>query len=433
MSISATERTHDPLDLSAGRLWSGHCEDREQLLARLRRERPVSWQRPIRSPMMDLMRQESPPGYWAVTRLEDIVTVSRNATVFSSATGGVTFEDMPNEVLEAASSILSMDQPRHGMVRRVVSSVFTPRRIASISDQIHRQARQIVDDIAQRHEPVEFVEEVSARLPMWTVSEMIGIPESQRQEVTDAATPLTAWDDESTAATDALTTMFNGITVLHARCQELIERRRDEPRDDLISALIQAEVEGDRLTDEEIRAFFVLLCVAGNDTTKQTTTHTVLALTRHPEQRAYLMEDFDNRIDIAIEEFIRWATPVMTFRRTALQPFELSGSRIEPGDKVVLFYNSGNRDDRWFENPQQFDIARKPNQHIGFGGRGPHYCLGSHVAKLQLKAIIGELYRRLPDIEAVGEPDYLTSNFINGIKHQQVRFTPERSTSSSKN
>jgi cytochrome P450 len=375
--------------------------------------------------MMDLMGQTDPPGYWAITRLEDIVTVSRNADVFSSASGGVTFEDMPPEVLEAASSILSMDEPRHGKVRRIVSSVFTPRRLAAIRDQIYNQARLIVDDIATHTEPVEFVEAVSARLPMWTISEMIGIPQEQHEEVANAAVPMMAWDDEDVTAADPLTTMFTGITTLHARCQELIEARRDEPRDDLISALVQAEVDGHRLTDEEIRSFYVLLCVAGNDTTKQTTTHAMRALTQHPDQRAYLLGDFDARIDLAIEEFIRWATPVMTFRRTALTPFELSGTQIQPGDKVVMFYNSGNRDEQFFDEPYKLDLARKPNQHIGFGGRGPHYCLGSHVAKLQLKAIFSELLHRLPDIETVGEPDYVKSNFINGIKRQYVRFTPE--------
>ncbi|KAA0120526.1 cytochrome P450 [Mycolicibacterium sp. P9-22] len=424
MTAATTKRSHDPVDLSAAQLWAGPSDEREQIFAELRRDRPVSWQRPIRSPMMDLLGQESPPGYWAVTRLEDIVTVSRRAEVFSSATGGVTFEDMPNEVLEAASSILSMDEPRHGKVRRVVSSVFTPRRTNLIRDQIFNQARQIVDGIAHRSDEVEFVEAVSAQLPMWTVSEMIGIPEEQRLEVTEAAAHMAAWDDDSAPA-DPLTTMFTGITTLHGRCQELIDARRESPRDDLISALVQAEVDGLRLTDDEIRSFFVLLCVAGNDTTKQTTTHALLALAQHPEQRSYLLEDFDGRIDYAIEEFIRWASPVMTFRRTALEPFELSGASIEAGDKVVLFYNSGNRDGQWFDDPYRFDLSRKPNQHIGFGGRGPHYCLGSHVAKLQLKAIFSELFRRLPDIETVGEPTYLTSNFINGIKQQHVRFTPE--------
>jgi cytochrome P450 len=425
MTSIATEREHDAIDLSRTDLWSGPSAERDELFAELRRDRPVSWQRPIRSPMMDAMGQADPPGYWAITRAQDIVSVSRNAEVFSSASGGVTLEEMPPEVLELASSILSMDEPRHGMVRRVVSSVFTPRRIGLIRDQIYNQARQIVDGIADSPDEVEFVGAVSSRLPMWTVSEMIGIPEEQREEVTAAAGTLTAWDDESTSATDALTTMFTGITTLHGRCQELIDTRRSTPKDDLISALVQAEVDGVSLTDEEIRSFFVLLCVAGNDTTKQTTTHTIRSLTTNPEQRAYLTADLDGRLDVAVEEFIRHATPVMTFRRTALTPFRLSGAKIEAGDKVVLFYNSGNRDEQLFEDAYRFDLSRKPNQHVGFGGRGPHYCLGSHVAKLQLRAMFTELLQRLPDIEAVGEPDYLSSTFINGIKSQNVRFTPE--------
>ena len=375
--------------------------------------------------MMELMGQEGPPGYWAVTRLDDVVTVSRAADVFSSRAGGVMMEEMPDEVLEGSASILSMDEPRHGKVRRVVASVFTPRRIGQIRDQIYNQARQIVDDIADSKDEVEFVHAVSARLPMWTISEMVGIPEEQREEVTEAAVPMTAWDDESTSGTDALTTMLTGMTTLHARCQELIEARRSVPADDLMTALVQAEVDGVRLTDDEIRSFFVLVCVAGNDTTKQTTTHTIRSLTSNPDQRAYLMEDLDGRIDVAVEEFVRHATPVMTFKRTATAQFELNGQIIEPGEKVVMFYNSANRDEKHFADPHKFDLTRKPNPHVGFGGRGPHYCLGSHVAKLQLRAIITELLTRLPDIQAVGEPSYLTSTFINGIKSQHVRFTPE--------
>jgi len=419
-------REHDKVDLSADRLWAGAADERDALLARLRRERPVSWQRPIRSPLMNLLGQEDPPGYWAVVRHDDIVTVSRHAEVFSSAGGGVTLEEQPPEVLEAASSILTMDAPRHGKIRRIVSSVFTPRRLGVIADQIANQARLIVDDIAQRDDDVEFVRHVGARLPMWTVSEMVGIPEEARQEVTAHANAVIGWDDdENNAGAEPLTAMFTGIMNLHNRCQEIIDARRQKPEDDLISALIQAEVDGHRLIDDEIKAFFTLLCIAGNDTTKQTTTHTVRALSAHPDQRAYLLEDFDSRIDTAIEEFLRWASPVMTFRRTALRPFELSGVTIEPGDKVVMFYNSANRDEAVFTDPRRFDLTRAPNPHLAFGGGGPHFCLGSHVAKLQLKAVVGELYRRLPDVETVGEPEYLTSTFINGIKRQYIRFTPE--------
>ncbi|TAM65651.1 cytochrome P450 [Mycobacterium sp.] len=426
MTGTFVRRAHDDIDLSADHLWNGPSDERNALLAQLRRERPVSWQRPIRSPLMNLLGQEEPPGYWAVVRHEDIVTVSRHADVFSSAAGGVTFEELPPEVLEASSSILTMDAPRHGKIRRIVSSVFTPRRLRLIGNQIANQARLIVDDIVACRDNVEFVGHVAARLPVWTVSEMVGIPEGAREGVTAHANAVIGWDDEeNTAGAEPLTAMFTGIMTLHHSCQEIIDARRQKPEDDLITALIQAEVDGHRLTDAEIKAFFTLLCIAGNDTTKQTTTHTIRALSTHPDQRAYLLEDFDSRIDTAIEEFLRWASPVMTFRRTALRRFELSGVSIEPGDKVVMFYNSANRDSSVFADPGRFDLTRKPNPHLAFGGGGPHFCLGSHVAKLQLKAIVGELYRRLPDIETVGAPEYLTSTFINGIKRQHVRFTPE--------
>lgn len=422
--MTATARDYDPVDLSSEAFWELPSDERDARFAELRRARPVSWQRPIASPLMG--DDEPGSGYWAVVRNEDIVTVSRNTAVFSSATGGVTFEDMPDEVLEMASSILSMDPPRHTLVRKIISSTFTPKRVALIQDQIAAQAGRIVDGIASDGS-AEFVSSVSSRLPMWTVSEMIGIPEERREEVTAAAKLMISWDDDTeTGGMDAPTAMLNGIATLHGACQDVIDLRRDAPQNDLITALVSAEVDGQKLSDDEIRSFFVLLCVAGTDTTKQTTTHTLRALTEHPRQREYLMEDFNGRIDRAIEEFVRWATPVMTFRRTALEPFDLGGQRIEAGDKVVMFYSSGNRDPEVFERPHEFDITRDNRGHVGFGGRGPHYCLGNHVAKAQLRAIFGELLRRLPDIKADGEPKLLASTFINGITKQHCTYTPER-------
>lgn len=421
--MTTTAREFDTIDISDLGFWARPPEERDQSFARLRSERPVSWQRPVPSPLMGDVNEDE-AGYWAVVRNEDIVTVSRRADVFSSATGGVTFEDMPSEVLEMASSILTMDAPRHGKVRRLISSTFTPKRIALIEDQIASQARQIVDAIAPLGE-VEFVSSVSSRLPMWTISEMIGIPEANREEVTAAANLLVSWDDEqATGGLDAATAMLNGIVTLHGVCQDVIDARRDKPADDLLTGLVQAEVDGVQLTDDEIRSFFVLLCVAGNDTTKQTTTHTLRALTEHPDQRRYLMEDLESRIGPAVEEFVRWATPVMTFRRTALAPFELGGENIDAGDKVVMFYSSGNRDEAAFDHPERFDLARDNRNHVAFGGRGPHYCLGNHLAKIQLKALFSELLTRLPDVRADGEPEYLTSTFINGIKTQRCVFTP---------
>jgi cytochrome P450 len=424
MTSIAAQREHDVIDLSADSLWAGPPDERDRLFAELRRERPVSWQRPFNTSMMKMLGQEPPPGYWAVVRREDLVTVSRNADVFSNASG-VIFEDLPEEVRKT-SFILAMDEPRHGKYRRLVSSVFTPKRLALISDQIDNQARRIVDGIAQRSDDVEFVSHVSARLPLWTVCEMVGVPEEWHEEIRVAATGLVGWnDDEIVGDSDPATLMISSVATLHGRCREITEARRRKPEDDLMTALVQAEVDGERLTDEDIAHFFTLLCVAGSDAPMHAITHTIRALTAHPDQRAYLLEDWDGRIDTAIEEFLRWSTPAMTFRRTALQRFELSGVTIEPGDRVVMFLNSGNRDEQAFADPQRFDITRKPNPHIAFGGGGPHYCLGSHVAKMQIKAIMGELYRRLPDIHTVGEPEYLAGTFIYGIKRQNVRFTPE--------
>lgn len=421
-TTAALQRPHHDIDISADSFWRRTPEEREETFARLRAEAPVSWQRPVYSPVME--SDDGSPGYWAVVRAEDITTVSRRADVFSSAAGGVTFEEMPEEVLEMSTSILTMDDPRHQKVRKLVSSVFTPKRVKLIEEQIARQAHEIVAAIRDRGE-VEFVSAVSARLPMWTISEMIGIPDDRREEVTGAAEAMIGWgDDEGTAGTDSATVMLNGIVTLHGACQDVIDARREKPENDLISALVAAEVDGQQLTDDEIRSFFVLLCVAGNDTTKQTTTHTLRALTEHPEQRDWLLEDFDNRIGGAVEEFIRWASPVMTFRRTALERIELNGVVVEPGDKVAMIYSSGNRDEAVHERPREFDLARKPNPHVAFGGGGPHFCLGSHLAKTQLRWIVRELYTQLPDIRSEGEPDRLVSTFINGIRRQRCVFTP---------
>jgi cytochrome P450 len=426
MSQLTIERRHDDINLSADELWTGSPELREQQFAILRRERSVSWQTPMMTPTMKLMGLKPPPGYWAIVAHRDVSTVSRTTDVFASSVGGVMFEDLPPVMLDQAF-LLSMDEPKHGKYRRTVSSVFTPKRLKTIQEQISNQARIVVDDIATCTGEIEFVSSVSERLPMWTISEMLGIPEEMREEIRYAANTIISWNDpDFLQGRDPITLMMTAIGTLQQRCFELIEARHRKPEDDLMSALIAAEVDGHRLDDNDIYNFFALLCAAGNDTTKQTTTHTVRALSQNPDQRDYLLADIDGRIDTAIEEFLRWASPVMNFRRTALREFEIGGVTIQPGEQAVMFYTSANRDESVFDAPNQFNITRKPNPHLAFGGGGPHYCLGAHVAKMQLKAVITELYRRLPDLTVVDEPEYLESNFINGIKRLHVRFTPER-------
>jgi cytochrome P450 len=415
-------RTHDPLDVSTHAFWAQHPDARDPVFAELRRDRPLSWHRPAET---DLLPDPDDPGFWALVTHADITAVSRDAATFGSGQvyGGVMLEDVPEDIAEAAHSILAMDAPRHTTLRKVISSVFTPRRVARIEDQIRAQARAIVADVAEAGE-IEFVERVSARLPMWTVSEMIGIAEPDRERVARAANALVGWNDpEFVGEGDPMTVLLDGLMTLHTAAFELVEARRSAPAEDLVTALVQAEVDGARLTDEEIAAFFVLLCVAGNDTTRQTTTHALLALHRHPEQLAALREDFDGRIAPAVEEFVRWASPVLTFRRTARRDTEIRGQRIAEGEKVVLFYQSGNRDGSVFPDAHRFDTARHPNPHVGFGGGGPHFCLGAHVARMQLRAIFDELLHHT-DVVDVGEPEHLAGNFINGIKRLPVRLVP---------
>ncbi|HVE25423.1 MAG TPA: cytochrome P450, partial [Sporichthya sp.] len=346
MTMPTTRTDYDPLDVSTLAFWAQSSDDREKTFAELRRSRPVSWQAPVQSM---LMPDPDDPGFWALTRHADIKRVSRDHEVFSSSAeeyGGVMLDLMPPDVLEATSSILMMDNPRHGLIRRLISSAFTPRRIGLIEDQIARQARQIVDDLVAGPADTDFVTAVAARLPMWTVSEMVGIDEDLRGEVTQAANDLVSWNDAEQIDVDGdnLMVMLNAMGTLHNAAFDLCEKRRAHPEDDLISALVAAEVEGRRLTDEDIAAFFCLICVAGNDTTRQTTSIAMKALCDFPEQREILLHDFDGNIGTAVDEFVRWASPVMTFRRTARVDVEVGGQPILAGDKLLLIYPSGNRD-----------------------------------------------------------------------------------------
>ncbi|MGQ0575546.1 MAG: cytochrome P450 [Pseudonocardia sp.] len=417
-----TTRPFDELDVSSLAFWAKPPADRDPVFAQLRRERPLSWHRPAET---ELLPDPDAPGFWALVRHADIVAVSRDARTFASGQefGGVMLEDVPEDILEAAHSILALDAPRHAKVRKVISSVFTPRRVATIEAQIRRQARAIVDDVAPLGE-IDFVEHVSARLPMWTISDMIGIAEPDRDRVAAAANAMVGWNDpEFIGDGDPVGVLMDSLMTLHTAAFELVEQRRSTPADDLMTALVQAEVDGVRLTDEEIGAFFVLLCVAGNDTTRQTTSHAIRALHDFPDQRALLVADFETHAAGAVEEFVRWASPVLTFRRTAREDTEVGGRPIAAGERVVLFYRSGNQDESVFADPLRFDVTRDPNPHVGYGGGGPHFCLGAHLARTQLRALFRELLTRLRDVE-VGEPEYLAGNFINGIKRLPVRFSP---------
>ncbi|CKI18638.1 cytochrome P450 [Mycolicibacterium smegmatis] len=419
MTVLPITRPYDAVDLSSRAFWATTAADREVAFAQLRAERPVSWHPPVEDA---LMHDPDDKGFWAVTRHADIVAISRDSETFLSGQG-VLFENVPQELLEASQSFLAMDAPRHTLIRKLVHSAFTPRQVARIEDSIKANAAAIVAELKAAGSGVDFVDHCAKELPIRTLSDMVGIPEGEREKVAHAADALVSWADPIyLAGRHPLEVVLENQMYLHQVANTLAAERRENPGNDLISALVHAEVDGDRLTDAEVAAFFVLLAVAGNDTTRQTTSHALKALTDFEDQRAWLMEDFDDRIGVAVEEMVRWASPVMTFRRTAAVDVELGGRQIAAGEKVVMFYASGNWDTTVFDRPDVLDLGRKPNPHLGFGGGGRHFCLGAHVARTQLRAIFGELLHQLPDIRA-SEPEYLQGNFVHAIRAMPCTFS----------
>lgn len=417
MAVSGSQQTPE-VDLGSLDFWARPAEERDRYFELLRRSAPISRHEPPEDILG--LPDQGRMDYWAIVRYEDIRRISRDPASFRSG-DGVQFTDAPPEMLEASQSFLAMDAPRHSKLRGLVSSAFTPRQVARIESGIRVNARLIVEQAAPTGGG-DFVELIAKRLPLQTISDMLGVPESDRERVVEAAdTLVSAADPEVFGDRAPIEVLGGALWTLTEFATELAMHREAHPGDDLMTALVQAEVDGERLTHPEIAAFLVLLSVAGNDTTRHTTSHAMRALTVHPEQRRLLMEDLDARLDDAVEEFVRWASPVMTFRRTTTREVELHGQRLPPGERVVLFYHSGNRDESVFERPWEFDITRSPNRHLGFGGGGPHYCMGASLARTQLRSIFGEMLRVMPDIEA-GEPELLRSAFIHGVKRMPCTF-----------
>ncbi len=383
-----------------------------EMFAVLRREAPVFWHR----------EPKGGPGFWAITKHADVVHVSKQPKIFSSWRGGTNIFDLPQPELDQTRLMLvNMDPPQHTKYRRLVSQGFTPRQVARLEAHIRELASQIIDRVAPKGE-CDFVTEVAAELPLLVIAELMGVPVEDRRLIFDLSNRLIGFDDP-----EFQTSMEDGkqaAAEMWAYAQELAERRRREPQDDLVSQLLNAEVDGERLTEMEFNFFFLLLAVAGNETTRNLISGGMLALFEHPDQKEKLLAH-PELLPTAVEEMLRWISPVICFRRTATQDTELRGQKIREGDKVVMFYISANRDEEVFERADQFDITRSPNEHLAFG-IGEHYCLGSNLARLEIRIMFEEILRRLPDIELAGQPRRLRSNFISGIKSMPVRFTPER-------
>ena len=381
----------------------------------LRREDPVHWH-----PMPDDV-----PGHWAITKHADIVEISRNPEIFSSEHSVGMEAPRADPELGGARMIVTSDPPVHVQLRSAVNRGFTPRQVAKLEPQI----REIVDGILDEAAPMgecDFVTQVAARLPLAVVQALLGVPEADWRLMYDLTNRQLGSNDPEyqTVPGDRFETARQARMELRAYFEEFLRERRKHPEDDLMSIMTLATLDGEPLTDNDILAFCNTVLIAGNETTRTATSGGLLTLIEHPEQRERLIAD-PSLIPGAIEEMLRWWTPVRFFARVAQTDTEVRGKTIRAGDRVVMWYASANRDEDVFEEPYRFNIDRSPNEHLAFG-IGEHYCLGASLARLELRVMFEQLLQRMPDIELVGPVDRLNSNFIAGIKHMPVRYTPSR-------
>ena len=421
MTASFDQRTLMDLD----GFWSDPREVREGVFAQLRASDELLFSEEVGLEIDGEFVIPPGRGYYSLVRHADVVEASKQPALFCSGEGS-NIPDLPIEMREFFGSMISMDDPRHARLRRIVSKGFTPRMVEKLNDAVEVKAEAVIDSVASKGS-VDFVTEVAAKLPLALICDLMGIPESEYDMVFDMTNIILSNGDTEFIPEGAnpIEAYLSAGGTLAQLMHTMAQNRRDNPTDDLTSALVNAEVDGEKLTDDELASFFVLLCAAGNETTRNATSHGLLLLTENPDQRALLMEDFDGRIANTVEEIVRLSSPVIHFRRTVTQDgVQLGNHTFSEGDKVVLWYASANRDDRTFDRPHEMDITRDASDHVGFGGPGPHFCLGAHFARRQLATIFRGLLYRLPDIEVAGEPDYLCSNFINGIKHMTAEFTP---------
>jgi cytochrome P450 len=414
--------TVDEIDLSNIELWERPLPEREGAFATLRAEKPLGFFAEPEVPA----NIERGPGYWAVTRHADILEVSRQADLYCSGKGATSIADLPEFMNDFFGSMINMDDPRHARLRKIVSAAFTPKMLKRVEDDVQRAAASIVDELL-RTGGGDFVTEVAARLPLRVICDMMGIPRSDEDLIfTRSNVILGAADPEYVEQGDAdrvIGALLQAGGDLHTLVSELGRFRRSNPTDDLTSALVNATVDGESLTDQELGSFFILLVVAGNETTRNAIAHGLHLLTENPDQKAIWTADVEGVLPTAVEEIVRVASPVAWMRRTATRDTELRGQRIEAGHKLLLFYWSANRDESVFADPYRFDVLRQPNDHVGFGGPGSHFCLGAHLARREIGVMFRELLTRTPGIVASGEPERLRSSFINGIKHLPCTLT----------
>jgi methyl-branched lipid omega-hydroxylase len=426
VSLDAAAVDLDGIDLSDREFWGRPPAERHAVFDALRRERPFAF---FAEPSIPLI--ESGPGYHAVTRYADLDAISSQPAVFCSGKGAVSIADLPADWNEFYGSMISMDDPRHAKIRRIVSKAFTPRMLEQLVGSVERVAADVAARARRTAEDgdgtIDVVSDFAALIPLEVICDMMGIPEDSRAMVLRATNVILAggdpdlypdlnvWVAENLQAGADLSDLMN----------RLAAERLERPTGDLTSALITTEVDGEKLSHQEIGSFFILLCVAGNETTRTAISQGVLALSEHPAQRARWMAD-PSLTPTAVEEVVRWASPVTWMRRTATRDGELHGHRFRAGDKFLLMYGAANRDPAVFADPHVFDLGRTPNPHVGFGGHGPHFCLGAHLARREIGVAFRTLFETLPDLEVTGEPDRLQASFINGLKRLPATLTGAR-------
>jgi cholest-4-en-3-one 26-monooxygenase len=358
-------------------------------------------------------------GYWIVTRHADVKEVSRRSDIFGSSPDGaipVWPQEMTREAVDVQKAVLlNMDAPQHTRLRKIISRGFTPRAIGRLEDELRARAQNIAK-IAAGEGSGDFVEQVSCELPLQAIAELLGVPQDDRDKLFRWSNEMTAGEDPEYAHIDPAQSSVELITYAMAMAAE----RAQNPTEDIVTKLIEADIDGEKLSDDEFGFFVVMLAVAGNETTRNSITHGMIAFSQNPDQWELYKRE---RPETAADEIVRWATPVSAFQRTALEDTELSGVKIKKGERVVMSYRSANFDEEVFENPHKFDILRNPNPHVGFGGTGAHYCIGANLAKMTINLMFNAIADHMPDLSPISDPERLKSGWLNGIKHWQVNYT----------
>jgi cholest-4-en-3-one 26-monooxygenase len=358
-------------------------------------------------------------GYWLVTKHADVKEVSRRSDVFSSWQNGaipVWPQEMTRDMVEVQRSVmLNMDAPHHTRLRKIISRGFTPRAIGRLEAELAQRAQDIAKTAAAEGSG-DFVEQVSCELPLQAIAGLLGVPQDDRDKLFRWSNEMTGGDDPEFADVDPAQSSMELIMYAMAMADE----RGKNPTEDIVTALIQADIDGEKLSDDEFGFFVIMLAVAGNETTRNSITHGMIAFSQNPDQWELFKKE---RPATAADEIIRWATPVSAFQRTANEDVELGGVTIKAGERAVMSYRSANFDEEVFEDPHSFNILRDPNPHVGFGGTGAHYCIGANLARMTINLIFGAVADHMPDLKPIGEPERLRSGWLNGIKHWHVDYT----------